>query len=222
LVAARKAAGFTQEALAARLGVERSTVYRWESGETDPLPMFRPDLAKLLRVDDERLSALLGEPVDHAAPTATLSWHSGWEPRGAKYPESLAAIIDRAELDDIVCYGLTAQSAAGYPLPPFKADSDAATDMVIRARLRPDELTVRVVVRVRTTHAALKVDLGADRIPDILDDSAQDLVRFIADSAISTIYPFVRELIADVSRRVGVDYVIAMRALSHRGFRMRS
>ena len=70
LVAARKAAGFTQEELAARLGVERTTVYRWESGETNPLPMLRPGLAKLLRVADERLSVLLGEPVDHAALTA--------------------------------------------------------------------------------------------------------------------------------------------------------
>jgi transcriptional regulator with XRE-family HTH domain len=66
LAAARKAAGFSQEALAARLGVERSTVYRWESGETLPLPILRPGLAKLLQVADERLSALLGEPVDHA------------------------------------------------------------------------------------------------------------------------------------------------------------
>jgi hypothetical protein len=43
--------------------------------------MLRPGLAKLLRVTDERLSALLGEPVDHAPltalergrPTATFS-----------------------------------------------------------------------------------------------------------------------------------------------------
>lgn len=70
LIAARKAAGFTQETLAARLGVERSTVYRWESSETTPLPMLRLGLAQLLRVDNDRLSALLGEPVDQAAPTA--------------------------------------------------------------------------------------------------------------------------------------------------------
>jgi DNA-binding XRE family transcriptional regulator len=70
LVAARKAAGFTQEALAARLGVEPSTVYRWESGETTPLPTLCPGLATLLGVADERLPVLLGEPVEHAALTA--------------------------------------------------------------------------------------------------------------------------------------------------------
>src|SRR5262249_13820448 len=120
-------------------------------------------------------------------------------------------IIDRAELDDVVCYGLTARSAAGYPLPPETGDSDADPEMVIRVRLRPDGLTVRSVVQVRITDAALHVDMGAVySIPDILDDSPHVIVRFIADSAIPTIYPFVRELIADVSRRVGVQhYVIA-------------
>ena len=121
----------------------------------------------------------------------------------------LAALINRAELDNIVCYGLSAQSAAGYPLPPVTADSDAAK-LTVRTKLRPDGVTVRVTVRVRATDAALQVDLGAVyRVQDILDCSPQLLVRFIADSAIPTIYPFVRELIADVSRRIGVEYVIA-------------
>jgi hypothetical protein len=122
----------------------------------------------------------------------------------------LAAIIDRAELDGIVCYGLTAQAAAGYPLPPVTRDGDAAAELVIRARLRPDGLTVRVVVRVRTTDAALQVDLGVVySIRDVLDDASHVLVRFITDSAIPTIYPFVRELLADTSRRVGVEHLIA-------------
>lgn len=64
LVAARKAAGFTQDALAARVGVERTTVYRWEAGETTPLPILRPGLAQLLRLDSHRLSVLLGEPLN--------------------------------------------------------------------------------------------------------------------------------------------------------------
>ena len=37
----RKELGLTQEALAGLLGVERSTVVRWERGETEPLAWIR-------------------------------------------------------------------------------------------------------------------------------------------------------------------------------------
>ncbi|MGH3770152.1 MAG: helix-turn-helix transcriptional regulator [Pseudonocardiaceae bacterium] len=56
---ARKAAGFTQEELAHELGVDRSTIGRWESGETEPLPWLQPKLADLLGVTRARLSELL-------------------------------------------------------------------------------------------------------------------------------------------------------------------
>jgi len=59
LVRARKAVGFTQEEAAYRLGVDRSTIARWESGETEPLPWLRPKLAKLLVVTLARLEELL-------------------------------------------------------------------------------------------------------------------------------------------------------------------
>jgi transcriptional regulator with XRE-family HTH domain len=59
LVRARKAAGFTQEELAYRLGVDRSTIGRWESGETEPLPWLRPKLANLLDITRARLDELL-------------------------------------------------------------------------------------------------------------------------------------------------------------------
>src|SRR5262250_1602888 len=99
----------------------------------------------------------------------------------------VAAILDRAELDDIVCYGLTAQSAAGYPLPPVKRDDDSNSEMTVRARMQPGGLTVRVIVRIRTADAALKVDIGAVySIPDVLDHPPQFIARFIADSAIPT------------------------------------
>ncbi len=57
----RKAVGLSQEALADRLGVERSTVIRWESGETEPQPWIRPKIMTELHVSLEQLDELLAE-----------------------------------------------------------------------------------------------------------------------------------------------------------------
>jgi DNA-binding XRE family transcriptional regulator len=77
LVAARKAAGYTQEALAEKLHVDRSTVIRWEAGLHAPVPYLWPKLAKLLHVTRERLQALMAAvdepspppPAAHTSPT---------------------------------------------------------------------------------------------------------------------------------------------------------
>jgi tetratricopeptide (TPR) repeat protein/transcriptional regulator with XRE-family HTH domain len=55
----RKAVGLTQEQLAGQLGVERTTVVRWERGETHPLPWLLPRLAKALGVSAESIEELL-------------------------------------------------------------------------------------------------------------------------------------------------------------------
>ena len=59
--ARRKLVGFSQDQLAERLRVDRSTVARWESGETDPQPWIRPRLAGALQVSVEELDELLAE-----------------------------------------------------------------------------------------------------------------------------------------------------------------
>ncbi len=59
LASARKAAGFSQERLAEAIGVERSTIMRWERGETCPQPWARPKLARALGVSDDVLNELL-------------------------------------------------------------------------------------------------------------------------------------------------------------------
>lgn len=59
----RKTVGFTQEKLAEQLGIDPTTVRRWESGETEtgPQPWLRPKLARCLRVSVEELEELLSE-----------------------------------------------------------------------------------------------------------------------------------------------------------------
>jgi transcriptional regulator with XRE-family HTH domain len=57
--ARRKAVGFSQEQLAEQLSIDRSTVARWESGETEPQPWIRPRLARVLQVSLDQLDLLL-------------------------------------------------------------------------------------------------------------------------------------------------------------------
>lgn len=71
----RKAAGFTQERLAERLGVERSTVVRWETAETEPQPWLRPKLAAALKVTVEDLQTLLDDvTIIQAKPSERMSY----------------------------------------------------------------------------------------------------------------------------------------------------
>lgn len=64
LVNARKEAGFSQERLAEIIGVERSTVVRWERGETCPQPWARPKLARALEISNQALAALLSDATE--------------------------------------------------------------------------------------------------------------------------------------------------------------
>ncbi|RAY10666.1 transcriptional regulator [Actinomadura craniellae] len=63
----RRAVGHSQERLAEILGIERSTVGRWERAETDPLPYLRPRLARALKVSPDELAEMLDE-VQSAEP----------------------------------------------------------------------------------------------------------------------------------------------------------
>ncbi|MGH3800363.1 MAG: helix-turn-helix transcriptional regulator [Pseudonocardiaceae bacterium] len=62
LIQARKAAGYTQESFAEALGVDRSTVVRWEAGDHEPSPYLWPKIARLLSVSRDELKELLRLP----------------------------------------------------------------------------------------------------------------------------------------------------------------
>jgi transcriptional regulator with XRE-family HTH domain len=83
----RKAVGFSQEALATVLRIERSTVVSWECGETDPLPRIRTAIGHLkqsLRIFDQLQLGHHAERAREALDTclSTLRTAPGQPPNG--------------------------------------------------------------------------------------------------------------------------------------------
>lgn len=115
LARAREAAGLTQEAFAARANVEVSTVVRWESGRTTPLPGKRPQIARALGIGLHDLEPLLS-PEGSQPYAALLSARPDDPPRADD--GRLAAIADVREQ--------IAKLTAEYEARP-------ATGLVVRA-----------------------------------------------------------------------------------------
>ncbi|WP_460037607.1 helix-turn-helix transcriptional regulator [Streptomyces cavourensis] len=103
----RRALGYSQEKLAQLLGVDRTTVGRWENGRVHPQPLQRRGLADALEVSLEELNALLGLRRDAAREPVG---HQPSEPPNAGDPDDM---IRRAFLRILTVSGaLTALPAA--------------------------------------------------------------------------------------------------------------
>jgi tetratricopeptide (TPR) repeat protein/DNA-binding XRE family transcriptional regulator len=88
----RKAVGLTQEQLAEEVGVERTTVVRWERGTTEPLPWLQPKLARALQVPTSQLTELLGGP----APAGLDGRGLAVQPVPRQLPAAVAGFTGRA------------------------------------------------------------------------------------------------------------------------------
>jgi tetratricopeptide (TPR) repeat protein/transcriptional regulator with XRE-family HTH domain len=98
LIQRRKALGLTQEALAELVAVGRSTVVRWERGESEPLPSIRPRLARALKVSADLLESLLtaaDQRGDVAAPRQLPAAVADFTGRAAEL-QRLTQVLDEA------------------------------------------------------------------------------------------------------------------------------
>lgn len=148
LVQRRKSLGFTQESLAERLRVERSTVRRWESGESDPQPWLRPKIAQALELSSEQLDAALNVAVPEQMGSARvghlgspgpttrvqlLGTTLGWSAPDWRGPDRGPAVVhpgqaDLQEIDDMnrrELLRLFSVTGTLLALPPIEPVSDA-------------------------------------------------------------------------------------------------
>src|SRR5215469_1270903 len=98
LVQRRRALGLTQEALAELVAVGRSTVVRWEHGESEPQPSIRPRLAEALKVSEDLLESLLttdDQRGDSMAPRQLPTTLADFTGRAAELRQ-LTQILDAA------------------------------------------------------------------------------------------------------------------------------
>ncbi|MGW1375289.1 helix-turn-helix transcriptional regulator [Streptomyces sp. NPDC002446] len=120
----RKALGYSQEAFAHALGVDRTTVGRWENGKTEPQPQFRSKLAEVLHVDLGELDVLVARaqaspqetagspPGDHYGSRDTDDMIRREFLRAIALTGALSALpVDEAEATQV---GSRRRSAAGF------------------------------------------------------------------------------------------------------------
>ncbi|MEU2034107.1 helix-turn-helix domain-containing protein [Nocardia amamiensis] len=80
LIEARKATGKTQEQIAEAVGVDRTTLGRWERNEGTPYPAQRPKYAEALGITMDELSAMLSSvPAIEGEVPEWLSTYLGME-----------------------------------------------------------------------------------------------------------------------------------------------
>lgn len=97
----RKACGYSQESLAREIGVDPSTVRRWESGAHEPQPWHRPRICQALELTPNELDVLLTDEAAAAAPCtdldhvpeSDLSGYCGQTSRIAGIPTSEGTVL---------------------------------------------------------------------------------------------------------------------------------
>lgn len=158
LAVVRKRLGYSQESFAEAVGVDTTTVGRWERGAQVPQPWLRPKIAKALKITDRELVGLVdppgaptvsgtGIPVfwPDAGSTGTEAATPGGDPEMPVDRRSFLSIAAVAAVDAGVVQDFTASIAGGDAGPLTKVQTTYDVDAVIASML--DRATENTLLR---------------------------------------------------------------------------
>jgi transcriptional regulator with XRE-family HTH domain len=134
LAARRRARGYSQETFAEALKVDRTTITRWETAESEPQPWHRRKIAKVLDVSLEELDEMLSDAINTSdtESSRTSGPAGGWRTQTSPVSSNriLNSVADRSMGDEtnrrsaiaLVTRGLGAAAGmsifdVGFPAP---------------------------------------------------------------------------------------------------------
>ncbi|MGH3900898.1 MAG: helix-turn-helix transcriptional regulator, partial [Pseudonocardiaceae bacterium] len=199
---ARKAAGYTQESFAEALGVDRSTVVRWEAADHEPSPYLWPKIARLLSVSRDELKELLrlppsvpggdvvptvgsGEPSDHVL-----------SPGGLLLPVVIGGHPTFLRLDASALV-----EGRGHRVAPAQDDGG-------RGRASTDDILDYAGGLDNALHAVVELSEGDVKRRDFLPGAAFTAAAFAEPALFALTAPPVTDAARDAgSRRIGMTDV---------------
>ncbi len=163
----RDAAGFSQKALADLLGVDRTTVQRWENGESEPRQLHRPKLARALGLTRAELEQMIhvGHEPEPIASTLEVEHYESLAVLEAAH-EGGSEVQRRDFLQGLAATGLTVASQLPIEQPSPLAGLRSAVDRAVRFEHRSQYAALRATLPslVLQAEQTASEQAGAERL----------------------------------------------------------
>ncbi|GLZ41112.1 hypothetical protein [Actinokineospora sp. NBRC 105648] len=119
----------------------------------------------------------------------------------------LQEMVADLELVQVRCYEVRARARDGFAsADDVEVAEGDPVDMRVLVRHADDRLGVRVRTDIQSKDVEVYVDIAVYyAVPPGAEYPRDVQASFVSSVAIFTVFPFLRETIADVTRRVGVD-----------------